>query len=1087
MKKNVILILLTVFCANTANSQLQRPPVSKFTPSEFGQQYSPNALSVAQDSNGVIYMGSVSGILQFDGLSWSSISVKTGNYITALAVTQNKIYIGGIGELGYLQVNKYGKYEYVSFLEKLEGLNIELTRVWSVLTWNKSVVFQTQEALLFYTNNSFTVVKPETSFHLAFTCENELYVRERGKGLLRFDGNRFVPVVGGNIFAEVGVFSVIAASDSIKVFFTQEIGQWQYYKNKFSKLKLDNYVEQLLSHSQIVGAIKLDDSNYAIYTLKNGVVILNTKFEFVANYNVNTGLLSSEIFNLIQDMSGDLWVATSKGLNRIQYSSPFSIFNQTHGLFGDVQSVAKTNSKLIVGTTQGLYESSTEGIKAFTEVDGVVGSVWAIEQTPNGYWIGAENDLWFYNGTKYSRINRSQSSALLYIPKFNWLVSAGNMGLQVFNSQTNELVLTQKDIRIDAYGMAYTFLKNGDCEIWIGSKTSGAWQVHLSPELRTAKYDVYGELDGLRGEDWICPYQFGQKVLFASPKELLRFITAEELFLMANDPSLKIEDSRGMFAPVDFPKGVFDKAITSFYYNAQTSYIGLDYNVNMVSMKDSIASDYYFKSLQVGKINAIKQFDDKLLIAARDGLVIANIKEFGTRKYPVPNLLLRSLTIGVDSVIWWGDAPIGDREIVIPYSLNNLKVNLSSAYFDNGKTAEYSWKFRSDNKGFSQWSTMASVSLSNLREGSYEFVAVARNIHGELSNEVTFRFEVLPPWYRTILAYVIYAVIAILVVYLFVQGNIKRLKAQNKRLEEIVKQRTKEVVEQKEHIEKQKEHIEDILKDIRSSINYAQRIQQAMLPSRELFDKVLPGHFIIFYPRDIVSGDFYWAIKVKDWVVVTVADCTGHGVPGAFMSMLGISFLNEIVGKKGVLVPSQILSEMRQAIVDALKQSSEHQSQKDGMDMSIVAVNLKTLACRWAGANNPLYIVRKNGIADEANLEENKKRKVTTFDCCTLIELKQDRMPVAIHTVMEDFTSHEIQLVEGDRLYMFSDGYVDQFGGADYRKFMAKAFKELVVTTSSVPIAQQGFEVEQAFKNWVNFKDLHHEQIDDVTVLGFEV
>jgi serine phosphatase RsbU (regulator of sigma subunit) len=294
-------------------------------------------------------------------------------------------------------------------------------------------------------------------------------------------------------------------------------------------------------------------------------------------------------------------------------------------------------------------------------------------------------------------------------------------------------------------------------------------------------------------------------------------------------------------------------------------------------------------------------------------------------------------------------------------------------------------------------------------------------------------------------------------------------------------------VEQKEQIQIQKDKIEDILNDIRASINYAQRIQQAMLPSNKLIKQILPGHFIIFYPRDVVSGDFYWAMKVNDTVVITVADCTGHGVPGAFMSMLGISLLNEIVGKLSVITPSLILDELRQAIIQALKQSAENSSQKDGMDMSLVAINMNTLECQWAGANNPLYIFRPNTNSLPFEITDENKQKTVEHSNGIFLEVKQDRMPVAIHTYINPFSNHKLQLNKGDRLYLFSDGIVDQFGGPNQQKFMSKNLKNLIMETGNINIFEQGIQIREKFEDWVNPSGKKIDQIDDVTFIGFEV
>ncbi len=276
------------------------------------------------------------------------------------------------------------------------------------------------------------------------------------------------------------------------------------------------------------------------------------------------------------------------------------------------------------------------------------------------------------------------------------------------------------------------------------------------------------------------------------------------------------------------------------------------------------------------------------------------------------------------------------------------------------------------------------------------------------------------------------------------------------------------------------EIIEEKTKEITDSITYAKRIQTAVLPADKYADSILGEHFIIFRPHSVVSGDFYWATKIKDWTVVTVADCTGHGVPGAFMSMLGVSFLNEIVRKKEVTNTAEILNHLRTSIIEALQQTGEQGTQKDGMDMSIVAIHKNRKRILWAGANNPLWIIRQDvqfhDFEDKADMIEF---------------IKGDNMPVAVHVCMDDFTNHEIELQKGDQLYMFSDGFPDQFGGSKGKKFKSKQFKRLIAEISILSMHEQQLALVKALDDWMDYNDPlidnRFEQVDDITVIGIKI
>lgn len=309
----------------------------------------------------------------------------------------------------------------------------------------------------------------------------------------------------------------------------------------------------------------------------------------------------------------------------------------------------------------------------------------------------------------------------------------------------------------------------------------------------------------------------------------------------------------------------------------------------------------------------------------------------------------------------------------------------------------------------------------------------------------------------------------------------------NQQNEEISSQRD-EIVAQRDIVNNQKEKIEGLYKEVTDSINYAKKIQDAIIPESEISRNILGEHFVLFKPKDIVSGDFYFAIKVNEWVIVAVADCTGHGVPGAFMSILGISFLNEIVRKKEITRANHVLNELRIEVIHALKQRGESGEQKDGMDISLFAINPETRECQWAGANNPLCVITKNDSSMQLLSVGAKSlgKIVSPSVCCNdveLYELKGDKMPIAIYPKMKDFTNHEFILQKDDCVYLFSDGYADQFGGPNGRKFMTKQLKEMFVNVADKPIAEQKHILEQNFENWKSEK----EQTDDVTILGFKI
>lgn len=272
---------------------------------------------------------------------------------------------------------------------------------------------------------------------------------------------------------------------------------------------------------------------------------------------------------------------------------------------------------------------------------------------------------------------------------------------------------------------------------------------------------------------------------------------------------------------------------------------------------------------------------------------------------------------------------------------------------------------------------------------------------------------------------------------------------------------------QNQIIQIQKEIVDEKNREIIDSINYAQRIQQAMLNSEKQQVAGYFEHFILFKPKDIVSGDFYWFEETHDAILVGAVDCTGHGVPGAFLTLLGTAFLNDVLANNVNLSPAELLDELRSRIIKELGQSEEGAS-KDGMDMSLIKIYKTKNVIEWAGANNPLWIAKKNA---------NQIR-----------EIKADKEHIGYSYKMSAFTNHEIELDKGDQLYIFSDGFSDQFGGLNKglskeKKFKSANLKKLIMTNFELGLDEQKNELELSFEDWKG----NLEQLDDVCLIGIRL
>jgi serine phosphatase RsbU (regulator of sigma subunit) len=292
----------------------------------------------------------------------------------------------------------------------------------------------------------------------------------------------------------------------------------------------------------------------------------------------------------------------------------------------------------------------------------------------------------------------------------------------------------------------------------------------------------------------------------------------------------------------------------------------------------------------------------------------------------------------------------------------------------------------------------------------------------------------------------------------------ERRKLETEReLEEKVEERTSEVVKQKNKIEKQNQQRKELLDNITASIRYAKKLQESILPSEAYMNSLLGEHFLYFKPKDIVSGDFYFVKERQNKVVVATVDCTGHGVPGAFMSLVGHNALNRAVNENPSLDPAAILKDLSRLSAKALNRTSESVNNRDGMDLALCVYDKANASLQYAGAFSPLYLVRGG------DLSVHRPDKVVIGDADHL---------------SKSYTTHNIQLEDGDMIYLFSDGYVDQFGGDDGRKFMYGPFRDMLIKVSALPVEAQLETVSGSFDKWRRTTLVAHEQVDDILVMG---
>ena len=457
--------------------------------------------------------------------------------------------------------------------------------------------------------------------------------------------------------------------------------------------------------------------------------------------------------------------------------------------------------------------------------------------------------------------------------------------------------------------------------------------------------------------------------------------------------------------------------------------------------------------------------------------------------------------IEIDSMERFYPVPIN---LILPYNQNHLTFNFIGINWKNPEKIKYQFILDGYDDKWNPVTSKTEATYTNLSSGKYTFKVKAINADGYWSYPKSFIFEITPPWWQTWWFRTLLIISGILLIFSFIKWRERKLKKDKLLLEKKVREQTHELSEKNEELNQQNEEItaqrdeieaqrdlvveqknkiEEIHHEITQSIDYATRLQSAILPDPETLNNIISEQFVIFKPKDKVSGDFYWWAVVENHLIITVADCTGHGVPGAFMSMLGSSLLREIVIKEYVTNPAIILKRLRKEIVHILKQKGISGEQKDGMDMALVTINIETFEMQFAGANNSCYIVSKSKDESE-NI--SMLSNFQTFDF-KLNELKGDKMPIAIYERMDSFTNKDINLKRGDMIYLFSDGYADQFGGPKGKKFKYSQFEKLILENSVKSMQEQGSILAQTIDDWKNSFSCLYEQTDDITIMGIKM
>ncbi len=811
------------------------------------------------------------------------------------------------------------------------------------------------------------------------------------------------------------------------------------------------------------GIAKLEDNGFKLYTTKQG-------------------LTSNKISDIIEDRAGNVWVATvDGGLNKIVPGS-FKLLSSLDGLSDKpIQSiyVNKKGETLFGSWGGGIHVFNGKKIKQIVSGNGLD---WKIilsmqEDSIGNLFVGTH-----MHGFEMLKVSPSDSvsyDSLLHlsiIKSFeNRFVASGKMDLNknVWLADFNGNGLTK-------YGYNYFekyFVKNG-----LSSNNVSCIAVDNSNDIWLA---YNGNGISKISENKITHFTTSNGL----PSNVVHsvFVDSENKIWIGTNKGLAIYNGKE-FTLMDVKDGLSSNVILNLVEdNNKRIWAGTFKGLNCLIPSKTKPKGYLIENynLQDGlKTNSFRsgavaydKLKNILWWGTNKGAIYLNLNEFNvSKKSPRTFLshislmdehfsfhsLLDSVakgltfynsdsTISFNDVNYTGVAPFFNYplNLQLPYDRNTI-----TFYFygcDGQVTQKLNYRYKLE--GFDDnWivGKLPEVKYANLSPGKYEFTAQAKLEGLDWGESFTYRFIVKPPfwatwWFRIL---TLTSIIG-LIVYIFKLRN-KQLLERQVILEKTVTERTQEINNQKTLIEEKQKEIVD-------SINYAKRIQYALLSHDDFLRKYIPHHFIFFNPKDIVSGDFYWSTTINNKFYLAVCDSTGHGVPGAFMSLLSIGFLNEAIKEKNIEKPNEVFDYVRERLIENISK----EGQKDGFDGILICIDYSENKITYAAANNEPLLVR-----DFVIIEQNK-----------------DRMPVGMGEKKLPFNLFTIEFKTNDILYLYTDGYADQFGGPKGKKFMYKKLNQLLLELSTLSLEEQRTKLQTTFEIWRG----ELEQVDDVCIIGIRL
>ena len=766
-----------------------------------------------QDENGIMYVGNTSGVLEFDGVSWRLISLANGSPAKSLARSDDRrIYVGGVRDMGYLEPDSTGQMQFQSLLSKLDTAYRNFADIWFTYAVRDTIYFISDTHIFRWHDDSFRVWEPQETFGFAFNINGDIYVDNRGVGMMRLQRDSLVLVPDGEEFSEGGVTTMLPYKDGRILVAHFNNGLFLYNHHEFTPFKKDE--KTLLVDKSIYTGSVLQNGDYAFTTAGNGCFVINEDGDVKLWLGKQRGLTSDILIGSYVDREGSLWLATENGINRIEISLPLRVFNQQSGLTEGIDVCVYHNNKLYAATNIGLFylkEVSMDSERKdfqFQKIDGIDQQIWDIIAKGNYLLAGNFNGLYQIDRNhRVRRLIQENTNDLCpsLIDPHRVYAGATTGKLFILKFENNQWGVEESNLHLE--GRIVKIEENPDGSLWISTRYNGLYKLDWSPSNARRTFDEdyalihYDTLHGLPELSYNAVFNANTETYVSTRAGIFRFDSVTQKFTLNEE----------ITGQVNTPSSSFENIIKA----------SVDGDTWITHGSNVINYVYKYKAGVLREVTACRRFSDfavydiyekqdLVLFSGPKGTIIYN-QQLGDDSKTLPSVNLRRVTNN-DSLIFGGHSvkQPENSPVKLPFRKNALRFAYALADYDNPKAHQYQYLLEGFDQQWSSWSGETQRDFTNLTEGDYRLRVRGKNVFGQISNEATYVFAILPPWYRSWWAYAIYVLVAGSLIGFIVQWRSSQLRREKQALERIVKQRTEEVTQKNHQLAHQTKQLREL-------------------------------------------------------------------------------------------------------------------------------------------------------------------------------------------------------------------------------------------------------------------------------------